>query len=87
LPGEENSQVFQACPWPWPSDPCSLPHSLMNPMGRGIQPESLTKTAEALPSPVTTHPLLAVKIAGGCLTPASAAQIRAQGELPGAEIL
>jgi hypothetical protein len=87
LPGEENSLVFQVCPWPWPSDPCSLPHSLMNPMSPGIQPKSLPKIAAMLPSPVTTHPLLAGKIAGGCLNPEAAAQLGAQGELLGAEIL
>ena len=86
MPAEENSQVSQVCPWPWPSDPCSLPHCLKNLMDQEIQPKSLPMIAAALPCPVTMHPLPAGKIAGGWSIPAIVAQLGAPGDLLRAEI-
>ena len=58
----------------------------MNLMDQEIQLKSLPKIAAVLPCPVTMHPLLAGKIAGGCSNPAFAAQLGARGDSLGAEI-
>jgi len=68
---------FSSVPsWPWPSDPCSLPHFLMNLMDQEIQLKSLSKIAA----------MLAGKIAGGWSNPAFTAQLGVRGDSLGAEI-